>query len=349
MSQQRKECVGGISHSRIGYVGKKHGQNGMNQLLNNMVAMGYTGPRDLKDIKIAKWYPMEYNILFLKAYLELFGKANFKKMAMDSANKKGVIGVFLKWAGSPDLLIKKSGDYWNKFYNFGRLEGKLIDTHSGIIHGYDVSLDPIFCDYLTDYFTGVALITSANAVMVEHIKCVHEGDDHCEWSMTWESVNKGGHSAGRKLQWDDSLNTGVEGIDTQHKYFIRILDEINKSITANTRSATLRALRFMDYYAHWHFTVEEKYMLMYDYPDYETHRKEHQAFYDHTQEIIRHGEENAVANAFSINKYLIDWLLSHIKGSDMKFAEFLRNKNLDMGEDDIPADIREKMEGIGPY
>lgn len=149
----------------------------------------------------------------------------------------------------------------------------------------------------------------------------------------------------KEIKWDISLETGVEEIDKQHKYFIKILNEINDAILRNSRDGALEALHFMDRYARWHFGTEEKYMKKYGYPDFEKHRAEHKKFYENTRRMLQHAREKGIDNifAFSINKYLIDWLILHIKGEDKKFAEFLRNNKLVVEKEKLP-DSFEKLE-----
>ncbi|GEM_PF-268229 len=344
---QQKQCRGGIFFSRISYVKEKYGMNGLQKLLSEMKKMGYNGPLDEKEIKIMKAYPMDYNIIFLKAYKNVFGEKSFKNMSREAAKRKGIVGTFLKWAGSPEMIIGRAGDYWSKFYLFGKLEGEMVGEKKAVVKGYDVSPDPIFCEHLTEYYKGVFENINIKDLNVEHVKCIHEGDDHCEWVLTWGDMkNDRNLKYTKTIKWDVSLESGVDEIDRQHMYFVDILNEINRSVLKNYRYSALRAIKFMDHYAHWHFSSEEKYMKKYGYPDYETHVKEHEKFYKYTKDMMRKIEDYGINSdiAYSIQKYLIDWLINHIKYTDRKFAEFLRSKNLRMEEEEIPREIAEKLE-----
>ncbi len=185
MDSPGKKCVGGILLSRISYVREEYGNEGMERLWKHMKEIGYDGPTDEKDIKIAKMYPMDYNILFLKAYRELFGESDFVRLARGAPKKKGFVGLFLKWAGTPEMLIGKAGYYWKKMYNFGELRAEIAGKNSASIKGIDVSPDPVFCNFLTEYFIGVMENTSVKNIECEHVRCIHKGDDKCEWSLRW--------------------------------------------------------------------------------------------------------------------------------------------------------------------
>ena len=337
---EEKRCVGGIFFSRIAYVQEKHGKDGVNRLLEQMKRNGYRGPMSEKEIKVAKMYPIEYNILFLKTYRDMFGERNFKRMARASPKKRGFVGMFLKWAGTPEMLINKAGDYWKKMYNFGELKGETTGENSAIIKGSDVSVDPIFCDFLTDYFIGVIENTNVKNIECSHVKCIYGGDDECKWIITW-----GEKKQSKEIKWDDSLETGSGEIDRQHKYFIKVLAELDRSIRKNSKISIKRYLNFMDRYAHWHFSSEEKHMKKYAYPHYEEHKKQHELFYRYTEEIKKKAEDGDINEDFiySVNKYLVDWLINHIKGTDAKFAEFLRYNNLEMEEEDMDENMRKEV------
>ncbi len=337
MSINQKSCVGGIYFSRIAYVREKNGQNALDRLLNEMVAKGYDGPMSEKEIKIAKMYPMDYNILFLKTYKELYGENNFRKLGKESAKKKGFLGMFLKWAGNPEMVVKKAGDYWKKMYNFGKIDGHILDSNKARIVGEEISPDPVFCEFLTSYFMGVLETTGVKNIISIHTKCVHRGDDRCEWDLTWGDVSK----EDKDIRWSSSLETGIDEIDRQHRYFVRILNDLNKAVTKNHRTTITKTLIFMDRYAHWHFSSEEKYMKKYDYFGYDSHRREHQQFYEYTDNIRKKVREGEVDEglALAVNKYLIDWLVNHIKGTDAIFAEFLRKNGLKMEEEKAPEDM----------
>ena len=340
--EKERLCRGGIYFTRIKYVKEKYGTSGMSRLYERMKRYGYNGPASEEEIKIADWYPQKYDLIFLKAVKEEFGERALKNMGRTVPKiNAGIPSTFLKWDPTPEELIKNSGKYWSMFYNFGKLEGKIIQRGEGIIRGYGISEDPIFCELLTNYFQGLVEWTGAKDVKVEHIKCAHRGDGVEEWIIRWKSEKI---EKKREIKWDDSLASGVEEIDRQHKYFIKILNEINENINGGDKNSLISVLHFMDYYAHWHFSSEEKYMKMYNYPDFEKHHEQHEKFYRYTQDTIKKATEKVDDDLiFSVNKYLVDWVINHIMGEDKKFAHFMRTRNLVMQEEKMPAEIERKL------
>jgi hemerythrin-like metal-binding protein len=69
-------------------------------------------------------------------------------------------------------------------------------------------------------------------------------------------------------------------------------------------------------------------MREYAYPAYLDHLKEHEDF---TQKVIDFQKDFLAGKALvsiSILKFLYDWLLFHIQGSDAKYSAFFNQKGL---------------------
>ena len=180
-----KNAFGGIFHARFDYVQEKHGKAGVEKLLREMQNNGYTGPMDPANFKTADKYPLEYTLILFDTYCNLFGKMDFDKMARSVPKKKGIVGFFVKWANKPEILFNNAQDYWPKFYDFGSLEGEMVGDKMGILTGHEVSTDPLFCRYLTSYFSGILEAVGMNDVTAEHTMCSCQGDEVCQWKLKW--------------------------------------------------------------------------------------------------------------------------------------------------------------------
>ncbi|NPA75675.1 MAG: bacteriohemerythrin [Euryarchaeota archaeon] len=337
-----RKCIGGIAFSKMEFVKEKYGDEGLKRMLEEMKKMGYDGPGRPEDIKLVKWYPFEHNLVFLRAFMNLFGKDAYRRMARGSFKREERFKMFIGWARTPEGIITNAGEYWHKFFNFGEFHGEMLGEGRARLVGRDIYVDPLFCEFLTEYFAGLLESAGAAGVRVQHTACAGSGAKECVWDVRWRATK-----VDRSISWSPALETGIEEIDRQHRYFVKILNDINSSISENYRSAFLRALRFMDHYAHWHFGSEEKYMKMYDYPQYEEHCKEHEKFYEYTQSIMNKAELQGItpALAYEVDKYLVDWLIAHIKGTDRRFAEFLKSRKLSMPEEQMPDEIKENIKG----
>lgn len=132
-----------------------------------------------------------------------------------------------------------------------------------------------------------------------------------------------------KIAWDNSLSVNVNLIDDQHKMLIKRLNEMAEAIDQNRGIEKIsRTLSFMIEYTEFHFSTEEKHMTEQDYPSKATHQKQHGEFTTVLNNLIEDFEEEGATQllANSIDTFLVNWLVNHIKGSDVEFGKFLNNK-----------------------
>jgi hemerythrin len=128
------------------------------------------------------------------------------------------------------------------------------------------------------------------------------------------------------FEWDNSLSIGIEEIDNQHKELIKRLDELAQSILQKKGKDKIgKMLKFMSDYGEMHFSSEENYMAKHNYPDLDFHQKQHEKFKTTTDKLINElkSEKDMESFAISVQRYLIDWLILHIKTTDQKFGGFL--------------------------
>ena len=119
-------------------------------------------------------------------------------------------------------------------------------------------------------------------------------------------------------EFDNSLVTGNEMIDGQHK---ELIGKINKLVDCCEQGGgKLEAIKMLDYlsdYTEFHFGAEEKLQEEISYPGIEEHKKQHAAFVKAVAELHEMLEVEAV------NKNVIDWLYKHIKGFDCSIAAYM--------------------------
>ena len=134
-------------------------------------------------------------------------------------------------------------------------------------------------------------------------------------------------------EFDESLVTGNELIDGQHK---ELIDKINKLLDScengNDKLAAVKTLDYLSDYTDFHFGAEEKLQEEIEYPGFEEHKKEHENLRKVVAELHEMlVEEEGPSPAFveQVNKNVIEWLYRHIKGFDRSVAEykFMRENN----------------------
>lgn len=130
------------------------------------------------------------------------------------------------------------------------------------------------------------------------------------------------------IEFDKSLETGNELIDSQHK---ELIDRVNKLLDAcavgKEKNVAVKTLDFLMDYTEVHFADEEKLQAEHNYPALEAHKGEHAKFVkavDELREMLEEEEGPTEAFVEAVKKNVVDWLLNHIQGWDKKVAEFVR-------------------------
>lgn len=128
------------------------------------------------------------------------------------------------------------------------------------------------------------------------------------------------------IQWRESLATGVEAIDNQHKELLLRFDGLLKACKDGKGIDELKGLLdFLSEYVRTHFNDEEAIQRLQCYPGYEDHRKEHESFVARLkalrQEIDTQGL--AVHHVMETNNLLLKWLINHISVVDKELGKFL--------------------------
>ncbi len=127
-------------------------------------------------------------------------------------------------------------------------------------------------------------------------------------------------------EFDDSLVTGNEMIDSQHKVLIEKINDLVAS--CEQKRDKLNAVRMLNYladYTEFHFQAEEKLQEEIGYPGLAEHKKKHEELRQTVEDLHQMlEEEEGPSDAFvdQLNKKVIEWLYYHIKGFDRSVAEY---------------------------
>ncbi len=134
-----------------------------------------------------------------------------------------------------------------------------------------------------------------------------------------------------RIEWDDSLSVGVGLIDEQHKMLIQKLKDLSDAINEGREfNKIMKTLDFMIDYTDFHFSEEEKRMAEHGYPGLADQQNQHEQFKVTLNHILEDFNEEGPTKALatSINVFLVNWLINHIKGTDLKLGKFFSEKGL---------------------
>lgn len=132
-----------------------------------------------------------------------------------------------------------------------------------------------------------------------------------------------------KIEWDPTLEVGIEAIDEQHKELFRRLDRLLQAMQA--RQGAIEVGRLLDYlgeYVVTHFAQEETVMRDRDYPGYAAHKAEHEAFLEDFRmlraEYLTSGPSTVIT--IRVTNRVTAWLREHIYRIDRALGLYLAGR-----------------------
>ena len=128
----------------------------------------------------------------------------------------------------------------------------------------------------------------------------------------------------KDIIWDDSLNVDVEEIDEDHRRIIDLFNILSHSVAEGDQAEYIEAvLEELINCTIWHFSHEERLMLLYKYEGLEEHKREHGELINSVIMLQKkfHKENKQLANEDV--EYLANWLTEHIVRYDMNLGLYL--------------------------
>lgn len=111
------------------------------------------------------------------------------------------------------------------------------------------------------------------------------------------------------IEWDAQLETGVAGIDHEHRQLVQLLNEIHELIEAKADSIQI-ADTLADFHtlATAHFALEEKIMRDQKYPAFAQRRETHRRLLDEVRDIMDAYDAGSYHEGRSLPATLRQWL-----------------------------------------
>jgi hemerythrin len=129
------------------------------------------------------------------------------------------------------------------------------------------------------------------------------------------------------IEFDESLITGNDTIDTQHRELIeRISKFVQSCEDGQGRIQAIKMLDYMSDYTDFHFGEEEKLQESVGYPELKEHKAKHAEFKQALEELREFLEESEGPTESFVERVqinVVDWLFRHIKGFDRSVAEYI--------------------------
>jgi len=131
------------------------------------------------------------------------------------------------------------------------------------------------------------------------------------------------------IQWSDDLSVGIKQFDDEHKELIKFINRLNEALVLKSTGKDVEEiLDGLIRYTVIHFGHEEDLMKKHIYPDYPTHKKEHVSLTSQVLEFYERFRAGKVKFSLALMIFLRDWVMNHIKTSDMKYGTFFNSKGI---------------------
>lgn len=131
------------------------------------------------------------------------------------------------------------------------------------------------------------------------------------------------------LEWTSDLSVGYSEIDQQHQKLIEIINNLYSAMKVGKgKEASGKILKELVDYTSYHFGTEEKLMEEFNYPEKENHKQVHQALVAKVVDFQNKFLNGEIGVTVELFKFLNDWLVDHIIGTDKKLGGFLKTKKI---------------------
>lgn len=131
------------------------------------------------------------------------------------------------------------------------------------------------------------------------------------------------------IEWKDEYSVGIDSIDQQHKKLLSLINQLQTAVDYSTGEEFEReALDALVDYTKTHFTYEEGLMKQNGYPDFEPHKAQHEKMIKEVEDVLDEYEEDHDQAMEHGSRFLKNWLVNHINGTDKEYSEFLISKGV---------------------
>ncbi len=129
------------------------------------------------------------------------------------------------------------------------------------------------------------------------------------------------------LKFDESLLTGIQDIDIQHKLFFDAINGLEGLEEKQNADDLWFVVSNIEEYARSHFQTEEEYMRKFMYPDTDEHLDQHREFLGKYKKLKKDFEEKGITIDYMeiLKVFLEEWIIQHYSCIDQKMAIYIRN------------------------
>ena len=128
------------------------------------------------------------------------------------------------------------------------------------------------------------------------------------------------------MLWNSNYEIGNAVVDSEHKEIFGMVDKLLADDFTGRPDKIKTTIDFLAGYVLRHFDHEEQLMDESNYPNKDTHVKQHRAFIKTVEALVQKIEGNldSIDLSLEVNKVIVEWLARHVMGSDKALVDHYR-------------------------
>ena len=134
------------------------------------------------------------------------------------------------------------------------------------------------------------------------------------------------------IEWKSELNTGIDNVDKDHRYLIKLTNQLINAIEADiSKENILKIFDELESYTVYHFDREESYMEEHAHSKeshkyIKHHKAQHQYFIEQLSKLRTSLVDSTQKSvSYDVVEFLLHWLLDHIIKEDLRIKQFIQS------------------------
>ncbi|MCX8174312.1 MAG: hypothetical protein N3F63_06890 [Thermoplasmata archaeon] len=181
-------CRAGMIHGNIEYIKKRKGLEGIATLDKILKEEGISLTQ-IRNLHSHDHVPLATLAKFFDASLILFDGdlEKIRDMGRESIKVSFLGRTILPYIFSVNYILTRAPEVWKDHYPVGELVVLENEVKRTRIVVKNFQVNKLWCIYTLGYFIGIGELCKLKNIVGTEPKCVHEGNDSCEFELSWET------------------------------------------------------------------------------------------------------------------------------------------------------------------
>ena len=142
-----------------------------------------------------------------------------------------------------------------------------------------------------------------------------------------------------KITWSEKLEIGIDSIDEQHRRIIDLINELQDHIERGELVLANQTLHTLIEYKTFHCAHEEELLQQAGFPLLKPHKRAHSEYIKECRVFHRRAEQGEYV-AHKALAFVKPWMVKHIRGEDMDYAEYVKRHHASGEPSQLPWHLR---------